>query len=66
MQELSRAEIVKDAVQELVESGASAAGQVASIVANAAGEIASVVGAFATDVFELRDGVQRAVRDTTD
>ena len=63
---LSKAEIRKDAVQEIVEAGASTVGQVASIITTAVRDVAKAIGGFATDVFEIRDGVRRASRQLED
>ena len=60
---LSRVEIFKDAAQDLVESGASTVGEVASIVTGAVRDVANAVGGFATDAFEIRDGMRAAARD---
>jgi hypothetical protein len=57
---LSKAEMRKDAVQEIVESGASTVGEVASIITTAVKDVANAIGGFATDAFEIRDGVRRA------
>jgi hypothetical protein len=57
---LSRAEILKDAAQELIESGAATVGEVASIITGAVKEVAGAVGGFATDAFEIRDGMRNA------
>ncbi|AEV71697.1 hypothetical protein MycrhN_1072 [Mycolicibacterium rhodesiae NBB3] len=59
---LSKSEIRKDAVQEIVESGASTVGDVASIITTAVKDVANAIGGFATDVFEIRDGARRAAR----
>ena len=63
---LSKAEIRKDAVQEIVEAGASTVGQVASIITTAVKDVAVAIGGFATDAFEIRDGVRRASRRAED
>lgn len=63
---LSKAEIRKDAAQELVEAGASTVGQVASIITTAVKDVAVAIGGFATDVFEIRDGARRASRQVDD
>jgi hypothetical protein len=57
---LSKTEIRKDAVQEIVESDASTVGEVASIITTAVKDVANAIGGFATDVFEIRDGARRA------
>lgn len=57
---LSRMEVMKDSVQELVEAGASTVGDIASIVTNAVGDVARACGEFATTAFEIRDGARAA------
>ncbi|QZT60425.1 hypothetical protein [Mycolicibacterium austroafricanum] len=57
---LSKTEIGKDAVQEIVAAGASAVGEVATIITTAVKDVANAIGGFATDVFEIRDGARRA------
>ena len=57
---LSKTEIRKDAMQEIVGSGASTVGDVASIITTAVKDVANAIGGFATDVFEIRDGAKRA------
>jgi len=59
---LSKAEIRKDSVQEIVGAGASAVGEVTSIITSAVKDVANAIGGFATDVFEIRDGAKRAAR----
>ncbi|KUI13088.1 hypothetical protein AU193_04985 [Mycobacterium sp. GA-1285] len=65
---LSKAEIRKDAVQEIFDSGVSTVGEVVSIVTTAVKDVANAIGGFATDAFEIRDTVRRASRrlDETD
>ncbi|MCT7658490.1 hypothetical protein [Mycobacterium deserti] len=63
---LSKAEIRKDALQEIVESGASTVGDVTSIITTAVKDIANAIGGFATDVFEIRDGARRASKTLAD
>lgn len=63
---LSKAGIRKDAVQELIESGASTVGQVTSIITTAVRDVAHAIGAFATDAFEIRNGARRASRQVED
>ncbi len=57
---LSKNEIRKDAVQEIVGAGATAVGEVTSIITTAVRDVANAIGGFATDVFEIRDGARRA------
>lgn len=61
---LSKTEIGKDALQETVESVASAVGEVASIITTAVKDVAGAIGGVATDLFEIRDGVRRASERT--
>jgi hypothetical protein len=63
---LSKAEIRKDAMQEIVGSGASTVGEVASIITTAVKDVANAIGGFATDVFEIRDGARRASQPVAD
>jgi hypothetical protein len=63
---LSKTEIRKDAMQEIVESGATTVGDVASIITTAVKDVANAIGAFATDVFEIRDGARRASKPPAD
>ena len=61
---LSKTEIGKDALQETVESVASAVGEIASIITTAVKDVAGAVGGVATDLFEIRDGVRRVAEST--
>ena len=63
---LSKAEIGKDAVQEIVVAGASTVGQVTSIITTAVKDVANAIGGFATDAFEIGDGARRASRQAED
>ena len=64
---LSKNEIRKDAVQEIVAVGSgSTVGEVASIITTAVKDVAGAIGGLATDVFEIRDGVRRAGQRTDD
>lgn len=63
---LSKTEITKDAVQEIVSSGASTVGEVATIITTAVKDVANAIGGFATDVFEIRDGAKRASEQVDD
>jgi hypothetical protein len=58
--ELSKAEIRKDAVQDTVEATATAVGTVTTIVTSAVRDIARAVGGLATEVFEIREAARRA------
>lgn len=62
-EELSKAEIAKDAVQSGTEAAAHAVGEVASILTRAVGEVASAVGGFATEIFEIRESSRRAMAE---
>jgi len=63
---LSKTEIRKDALQEIVESGASTVGEVASIITTAVKDVANAIGGFATDMFEIRDTARRASQPPAD
>lgn len=57
---LTKAEISKDAVQSTLEAGASAVGEVATIITSAVKDVAGAIGGFATEVFEIRDSARKA------
>jgi hypothetical protein len=63
--ELSKAEISKDAVQNVVEAAATTVGQVTTILATAVKDVAGVLGGFATEVFAIRDSARRASADAS-
>ena len=63
---LSKTEIRKDAVQEIVESVAATVGEVATIITTAVKDVAGAIGGLATDVFEIRDGARRASEHAED
>lgn len=63
---LSKAEIRKDTVQEIVGAGASTVGEVTSIITTAVKDVANAIGGLATDMFEIRDGARRASRRLDD
>jgi hypothetical protein len=60
---LSDAEIGKDSIQAVVEAAAGTVGEVATIVTSAARDVATAVGAFATEVFEVREAAKKAQDD---
>lgn len=60
---ISRAEIRKDALQDSVETTATAVGTVATIVTAAVRDVARTLGGLATDLFEIRESVRRARDD---
>ncbi|MFL6024771.1 MAG: hypothetical protein ACJ72O_15645 [Marmoricola sp.] len=60
---LSKAEIRKDAVQDGVEAVTHAVGQGTQIVIGAVQDIAKTVGGLATDLFEIRDAAKKAGED---
>jgi hypothetical protein len=60
---ISRAEIRKDALQDSVETTATAVGTVATIVTAAVRDVARTLGGLATDLFEIRDSARRAHED---
>lgn len=57
---LSKTEINKDALQETVEAGAQTVGQVMAIITTAIRDVTTTIGGFATDAFEIREGVRKA------
>ncbi len=57
---LSKAEINKDALQETMEAGVQTVSQVMSIITGAVRDVTTTIGGFATDAFEIRDGVRKA------
>lgn len=62
--QISKAEIRKDALQDTVEATATAVGAVTTIVTGAVRDIARAVGGLATEVFEIRESARRAAADT--
>ena len=60
---LSKAEIRKDAVQDGVEAVTHAVGTGTQIVIGAVQDIAKTVGGLATDLFEIRDAAKKASED---
>lgn len=64
--QLSKAEIAKDAVQSGAEAAAHTVGEVATILTRAVGEVASAVGGFATEIFEIRESSRRAIAEHVD
>ncbi len=53
----------KDLVQEVVESGATHVGRIATIVTGAVRDVTREVGSWATDLFEMREASRRAQAD---
>ncbi len=60
---ISRAEIRKDALQDSVETTATAVGAVTTIVTTAVRDVARTLGGLATELFEIRESVRRARDD---
>jgi hypothetical protein len=63
---LSKAEINKDALQETVEAGVQTVSQVMSIITGAVRDVTTTIGGFATDAFEIREGVRKAKAELGD
>ena len=65
---ISGAEIRKDALQDTVETTATAVGTVTTIGTTAVRDVARTLGGLATDLFEIRESARRARDDneTTD
>jgi len=61
--QLSKAEIRKDMVQDVVSAAATTVGQVTSVVTGAVRDVAAALGGFATELFEIRDSARRASSD---
>ena len=59
-EQLTRAEIAKDAFQHTVEAGAETVATVTGILATTVRDVAHALGSFATEVFEIRDAARRA------
>ncbi len=63
---LSKAEINKDALQETMEAGVQTVSRVMSIITGAVRDVTTTIGGFATDAFEIRDGVRKAKAELAD
>jgi hypothetical protein len=63
---LSKAEINKDALQETMEAGVQTVSQVMSIITGAVRDVTTTLGGFATDAFEIREGVRKAKAELGD
>ena len=61
--QLSKAEIRKDMLQDVVSAAATTVGQVTSVVTGAVRDVAAALGGFATELFEIRDSARRASSD---
>ena len=61
--DIGKAEIRKDALQDSVEAAATAVGAVTTIVTRAVGDVARAVGGLATELFEIRESARRAHGD---
>ncbi len=66
MTHLSRIEIGKDALQDVVTATASAVGQLTVIATSTVKEVATALGGFATELFEIGDSALRARADNDD
>ncbi len=58
--ELSRAEIGKDAIQSTAEAAATTVGEVTTIITGAVKDVATAIGGFATELFEIREATRKA------
>ncbi len=61
--EISKAEIGKDAVESTLEAAADTAGRVTNIVVGAVRDVAKALGDFGTEVFEIREAAKRAGKE---
>ncbi|MDT0201861.1 hypothetical protein [Nocardioides sp. AE5] len=64
--QISHAEIRKDALQDSVEAGVNAVGQVGGIITGAVRDVARTLGGLATELFEIRDAARRAQDENRD
>jgi hypothetical protein len=64
--EIGRAEIGKDAAQQAVDAGAKLVLEVTGAVVGSIRQITGSIGAFATELFEIRDAARRAHRESTE
>ena len=58
--QLSKAEITKDALQSSVSAGAETVAEVTTVVVHAVRDVVNALGGFATELFEIRDAARRA------
>ena len=58
--ELSKAEIGKDAVESTLDAAAETVGKVTTIVIGAVRDVAKALGDFGTEVFEIREAARKA------
>lgn len=61
--QISKAEIGKDAVQGTLEAAAETVGTVTHIVVGAVRQVAKALGDFGTEVFEIREAAKKAGRN---
>ena len=61
--DISKAEIGKDAVEQAVTAAATTVGQVTHIITAAVKDVAVAIGSLATDLFEIQDAARRASAD---
>lgn len=60
--QLSKAEIGKDAVESTLDAAADTVAKVTTIVTRAVRDVAKALGDFGTEVFEIRDAAKKASR----
>ena len=58
--ELSKAEIGKDAVESTLDAAAETVGKVTTIITGAVRDVAKALGDFGTEVFEIREAGRKA------
>jgi hypothetical protein len=63
---ISRNEVRKDVLQESTEAVVATTSVVAGLVITAVRDVTRAVGSLATDLFEIREGARRALRETDD
>ncbi len=62
--EIGKAEIGKDAVQQSVDAGARLVLEVTGAVVGSVRQITGSIGTFATELFEIRDAARRAQKQS--
>lgn len=61
---LTKAEIRKDQIQESMDAATHAVGQVSNVVISAVSEVVTAIGGFATELFEMREAAKKAREDS--
>ena len=64
--DISKAEISKDALEQAVGAAATTVGHVTTIITTAVKDVAVALGSLATDLFEIQDAARKASADRED